>query len=125
MSTGTKTGGRAKDTPNKNMSFLKEAIIDAAKITGRDGNGKEGLTGYCCKLAQEEPKAFATLLGRVLPMQTARPAATTRRSRNAGVPGRPQQRTFGAKFRLSGSKRPTLKFLGAFAQENGRLEPGR
>lgn len=69
MSKGTKTGGGAKDSTNKTTAPLKEAIIDAAKSTGRDGCGKEELTGYCCKLAREEPKAFATLLGRVLPMQ--------------------------------------------------------
>jgi hypothetical protein len=32
-------------------------------------NGKGKLTGYCRFLAKTEPKAFAQLLGKVLPMQ--------------------------------------------------------
>lgn len=61
--------GRPKGSPNKTTAVLKEAIIAAAEVIGRDGKGKDGLTGYCCYLAQDEPKAFATLLGRVLPTQ--------------------------------------------------------
>lgn len=61
--------GRAKGTPNKTTALLKEAIIKAAEAVGEDQNGKDGLTGYCVFLAKEEPKAFAQLLGKVLPMQ--------------------------------------------------------
>lgn len=64
-----KTGGRKKGTPNKTTALLKEAILDAARLHGLDGQGQDGLTGYCRKLADEEPKAFAQLLGRVLPLQ--------------------------------------------------------
>lgn len=63
-----KTGRRA-GTPNKTTALLKEAIIRAAEATGSDGNGKGKLTGYCTFLAKTEPKAFAQLLGKVLPMQ--------------------------------------------------------
>jgi hypothetical protein len=49
--------------------LLKEAILGAAEATGRDGQGKDGLMGYCGYLAKSEPKAFAQLLGKVLPMQ--------------------------------------------------------
>ena len=66
----TKTG-RAKGTPNKTTALLKEAIIRAAEAVGSDGKGKGKLTGYCTFLAKEEPKAFAQLLGKVLPMQIA------------------------------------------------------
>ena len=69
MSRRTKSGDRTNDTPGKATGHLQEAIIAAAEKTGRDGEGKEGLTGYCSHLAQEQPKAFAALLGRVLPMQ--------------------------------------------------------
>lgn len=69
MATGQKTGGRVKGTPNKTTALLKEAILKAAERTGSDGQGKDGLMGYCGFLAKSEPKAFAQLLGKVLPMQ--------------------------------------------------------
>ena len=61
--------GRVKGTPNKTTALLKDAIIRAAEAAGEDKNGKDGLIGYCTFLAKEEPKAFAQLLGKVLPMQ--------------------------------------------------------
>lgn len=61
--------GRKKGEVNKTTRVLKEAILLAAQETGQDGKGKGGLTGYCRFLAAKEPKAFATLLGRVLPLQ--------------------------------------------------------
>lgn len=61
--------GRQAGTPNKTTALLKEAILKAAEAVGSDGNGKGKLTGYCTFLAREEPKAFAQLLGKVLPMQ--------------------------------------------------------
>lgn len=66
-----KTGGRKKGTPNKTTALLKEAIVAAAEKAGADMKGKDGLTGYCYFLATKEPKAFSTLLGKVLPMQLA------------------------------------------------------
>ena len=64
-----KTGGRKKGTPNKTTALLKDAIISAASKHGMDGQGAEDLTGYCYFLANEHPQSFATLLGKVLPMQ--------------------------------------------------------
>jgi hypothetical protein len=64
-----KTGGRSKGTPNKTTATLKEAILAAAELTGMDGKGKDGLTGYLCHVASTDVKAFAGLLGKVLPMQ--------------------------------------------------------
>ena len=61
--------GRPKGSRNKTTGALKEAILAAAEKHGEDGNGKDKLAGYCFKLAKEEPKAFAQLLGKVLPMQ--------------------------------------------------------
>lgn len=61
--------GRPKGSPNKTTALLKEAIIKAAEAVGEDKDGKDGLTGYCKFLAKDEPKAFAQLLGKVLPMQ--------------------------------------------------------
>jgi len=61
--------GRPKGSRNKTTVALKEAILAAAEKHGEDGRGKNKLAGYCLKLAKEEPKAFAQLLGKVLPMQ--------------------------------------------------------
>lgn len=61
--------GRPKGSVNKTTAMLKEAILGAATTTGSDGKGKDGLMGYCGFLAKSEPKAFAQLLGKVLPMQ--------------------------------------------------------
>ena len=67
---GSRTGpGRPKGTPNKTTALLKEAIMLAAEQAGNDKRGKDGVTGYCRYLATDEPKAFAVLLGKVLPMQ--------------------------------------------------------
>lgn len=65
--------GRSKGTPNKTTALLKEAIIRAAEAVGEDMQGKGKLTGYCKFLAKAEPKAFAQLLGKVLPMQVTGP----------------------------------------------------
>mgnify|MGYP005811929269 CR=1 FL=1 len=63
--TRKKTGGRKKGTPNKTTALLKDAIIEAATKAGN----KEGLVGYLTRQADENPAAFMTLLGKVLPMQ--------------------------------------------------------
>jgi hypothetical protein len=61
--------GRVKGTPNKTTALLKDAIIKAAEAAGSDKAGKGGLIGYCTFLAKDEPKAFAQLLGKVMPLQ--------------------------------------------------------
>jgi hypothetical protein len=63
--------GRPKGALNKTTSLLKEAILLAAEQQGSNGAGKDGLAGYCQFLAEKEPRAFAQLLGKVLPMQVA------------------------------------------------------
>ncbi len=57
--------------PNKLGSLLKDAILRAAEAVGEDKEGKGGLTGYCMFLAKEEPRAFASLLGRALPTEVS------------------------------------------------------
>ncbi len=69
MAKGTKTGGRKAGTPNKSTQALKDAILLAAEQVGQDGKGKGGLTGYLRAVAMQDVKAFASLLGRVLPLQ--------------------------------------------------------
>ena len=54
-------GGRQKGTPNKQTAELKQMILDALT--------KKGGVKYLVAQADENPKAFMALLGRVLPMQ--------------------------------------------------------
>lgn len=59
-----KTGGRTAGTPNKLTKALKEAILEAA-----EGAHPQGTVGYLKAQARDNPTAFMTLLGKVLPMQ--------------------------------------------------------
>lgn len=52
--------GRVKGVPNKNTKMLKDMIMGALD--------KAGGEKWLLKLAKNEPKAFAGLLGRVLPL---------------------------------------------------------
>lgn len=61
--------GRPKGMPNKTTTLLKDAIMQAAEASGGDGKGKEGLIGYLKKQAVDEPVAFMSMLGKVLPLQ--------------------------------------------------------
>jgi hypothetical protein len=61
MATGKKTGGRVKGTPNKLTSDLKAMILQAL-----DGAGG---VDYLQNQAAENPTAFMTLVGKVLPLQ--------------------------------------------------------
>jgi hypothetical protein len=66
MARGVKTGGRTKGTPNKTTALLKDAILEAGSQAHPDG-----LTGYLRTQANDNPAAFMTLLGKVLPMQVS------------------------------------------------------
>jgi len=57
-----------KRGPSKTTVVLKEAILVAASEHGEDDTGKGGLIGYLRKVAREDVKAMAGLLGRVLPL---------------------------------------------------------
>jgi hypothetical protein len=53
--------GRIKGTPNKTTAALKDAILNAFnKVGGED---------YLVMLAEKDPKTFAMLLAKVLPLQ--------------------------------------------------------
>ena len=60
--------GRPKGSRNKNTTLLKDAILLAAEKAGNKV-GSEGLTSYLEEQAAENPTAFMSLLGKVLPMQ--------------------------------------------------------
>jgi hypothetical protein len=61
MAKGLKTGGRKAGTPNKATKALKDAILAALDEVG----GQQ----YLVTVAQEDPRTFCALLGKVLPMQ--------------------------------------------------------
>lgn len=69
-----KTGGRKKGTPNKTTALLKDEILQAAS----DAH-PEGRVGYLTEQARENPTAFLTLLGKVLPAQIAADITMTHR----------------------------------------------
>lgn len=56
--------GRKKGVPNKVNSLLKDEILQAAADAHPDGR-----VAYLAQQAQENPAAFLTLLGKVLPTQ--------------------------------------------------------
>lgn len=58
-----KTGGRIKGTPNKQTTALKDMILGALD----DAGGQR----YLLKQATENPTAFLTLVGKVLPTTLA------------------------------------------------------
>ena len=45
-----------------------QAVLAAARQLGSDGKGRGGLGGYLCGIACDQPKAFAALLGKALPL---------------------------------------------------------
>jgi hypothetical protein len=61
MAQGRKTGGRQKGTPNKVNALLKDQILAALD--------KAGGVDYLYRQAGENPTAFLTLVGKVLPTQ--------------------------------------------------------
>ena len=61
MALGRKTGGRQKGGQNKITKALKDMILGALD----DAGGQE----YLARQAEENPAAFLTLVGKVLPLQ--------------------------------------------------------
>jgi hypothetical protein len=59
-----KSGGRQKGSTNKLTGELKEMILEAANQAHPDG-----AVGYLKARSQDQPVAFMSLLGRVLPLQ--------------------------------------------------------
>lgn len=68
--------GREKGVPNKLTSQIRDAIAGALKAEGdrlaaldATGEVKPGALGYMQWLSRSEPRAFATLIGKLLPAQ--------------------------------------------------------
>lgn len=61
--------GKKKGTKNKLGVKLKEAILEAAEKSGRDGKGKDGAVGYLVWLSRTEPAVFGRMLEKVMPLQ--------------------------------------------------------
>lgn len=58
---GERRGGRQKGTPNKLTATIKQAIEQSfEEVGGAD---------YLARMAKEQPVAYMTLLGKVLPTQ--------------------------------------------------------
>lgn len=58
--------GKPKGAIHKTTALLKDAILQAGAEAHPDG-----LTGYLREQATDNPAAFMTLLGKVLPLQVA------------------------------------------------------
>jgi hypothetical protein len=63
MAQGRKTGGRQKGTPNKTTAQLKDMIL-----TALDQAHPKGGIAYLKQQAGENPTAFLSLVGKVLPL---------------------------------------------------------
>lgn len=63
MTKRAKTGGRKKGTPNKITGAVKDMVLTAL--------GNAGGVDYLEKQAKENPTAFLTLVGKVIPLQVA------------------------------------------------------
>lgn len=59
MASGVKTGGRKAGTPNKLTASVKDAIEQAFEQAGG--------VGYLVQQSQDNPVAFMSLIGRVIP----------------------------------------------------------
>lgn len=72
--------GKPKGAKNKFGVKLKEAILEAAEKSGRDGKGKDGAVGYLVWLSRAEPAVFGRMLEKVMPLQVEVKEPTTKMS---------------------------------------------
>lgn len=61
--------GKPKGAKNKFGVILKDAILQAAELSGRDGKGKDGAVGYLVWLSRAEPAVYGRMLEKVMPTQ--------------------------------------------------------
>jgi len=60
--------GPRRGQSSRTTVVLKDAIIYAAQCVGEDGKGLDGLVGYLKSIAKRDPKTYASLLARVIPL---------------------------------------------------------
>jgi len=61
--------GRAKGTKNKLPTEVKEALLEAVKLYGKDGKGKDALVGYFSRFCGKRPDLIFSMLRQILPLQ--------------------------------------------------------
>jgi hypothetical protein len=66
---GERRVGRVKGVKNKLGVRVKECILAAAELSGSDGKGKGGATGYLVWLSRSEPAVFGRMLEKIMPTQ--------------------------------------------------------
>ena len=62
-----KVGGRKKGTPNRFTGALKDIILSALANAKQPGQTRAGSEEWMKQLAKKNPRAFASLLGKLLP----------------------------------------------------------
>lgn len=73
---------------------VKEALLEAAELSGEDGRGKNGMVGYFKWLSRAEPAVFGRMIEKVMPTQVEMndrrtkltPAEAADRLRARGIP---------------------------------------
>jgi hypothetical protein len=61
--------GRQKGVKNKIPVRIKEALLEALELSGSNGKGRNGATGYFVWLSRAEPAVFGRMIEKILPMQ--------------------------------------------------------
>lgn len=73
-----KIGGRTAGTPNKpkppmsaaaHRKKLNELVYEAMEASGYNTKGRNGAAGYLKRLADKEPRTFASLIAKTIPTQ--------------------------------------------------------
>lgn len=64
-----KGAGRKKGSNGTINKLIRECVLRAAENVGRDGKGADGMVGYLEARAVDQPQAFMSMLGRIIPMQ--------------------------------------------------------
>ena len=59
--------GRPAGVQDKITRDLKQGLLEGAIAHGYDGEGEDGLVGYCHHLAERHPKMYCHLLAKLLP----------------------------------------------------------
>jgi hypothetical protein len=64
---GNKLGAGRKGKPNRVTDIMRTLVMDAAGDVGYDGKGKDGARGYLRRHAQDHPRDYLKLMGKMMP----------------------------------------------------------